>query len=63
MKVKCINNKGWLYLTLDKIYEVINISTNDDYFIIDDYGDERWFPKKWFKLLSEIRNKKIDKLL
>jgi hypothetical protein len=63
MKVECIKNKRWLYLTLGKIYKVINISINDDYLIIDDNGYKFWFSKKWFKPLYEIRNKKINKLL
>jgi hypothetical protein len=63
MKVKCIDNKGWkTWLTIDKIYEVIDID-DDNYYIKDDNGYEFWYPKEWFKLLSEIRNEKIDKLL
>ena len=31
--------------------------------IINDKGEEDWYPKEWFKPLAEIRNDKIDKLL
>ena len=61
MKIKCINNNGWEYLTVDKTYEVIE----DDnwYWIINDKGIEDWYPKELFKTLAEMRNDKINKLL
>ena len=57
MKVKCINNNGWEYLTVDKTYEVIE----DDnwYWIINDSGDEHGYPKELFKSFSEIKNETI----
>jgi hypothetical protein len=63
MKVKCIKNNNWIFhLTVSEIYNIVDI--NDSYYkIIDDIGNERWYPKKWFKTLSEIRNEKIYKLL
>ena len=63
MKVKCIDNYGWLSLTICKIYEVINIDYFGDYIIIDDDNDKWIYPKKCFKSLSDYRNEKIDKLL
>jgi hypothetical protein len=64
MKVKCIyNDNGWFYLTIGKVYEVINIDDAGDYLIMDDDNDKLWYLKKWFKPLSEIRIEKIDKLL
>ena len=67
MKVKCINIKYdrynyKSYLTIGKTYNVIR---EDDYWYwtIDDDGDERGYPKEWFKPLSEIRNETINKLL
>jgi hypothetical protein len=66
MKVKCIDNNNWHYLTLGKIYDVIEIDDEGDYYIIDNENDKLWVSKEWFKLLSEFikeRNNKIDKLL
>ena len=61
-KVKCIDDKGW-YLTIGKIYEVIQLNGNDDYIIINDKGEKLWYEKEYFISLSEIRNEKINKLL
>jgi hypothetical protein len=64
MKIKCINNNGFKKsLTVSKTYEVIYIYNDGDYEIIDDKGNEFWYPKDYFKTLYEIRNEKIDKLL
>jgi hypothetical protein len=63
MKVKCIKNKritNWL--TIGKTYELI-IQNKLFYQIIDNTGDRRYYPKEYFKPLSEIRNERIDKLL
>jgi hypothetical protein len=62
MKVVCINNYGCLNLTKDRIYDVI-IFNDSWYLIINDDGDRLWYFKEQFKLLSEIRNEKINKLL
>ena len=62
MKVKCIENNGRKYLTVDKTYEVIAIY-NNDYRIIDDDGDKYLYSKELFKSVSEIRNDTINKLL
>ena len=63
MKVKCIDKvDGWFNLTVGKIYEVIGYG-GYRYNIIDDIGDECWFPKECFKTLSELRNETINKLL
>jgi hypothetical protein len=59
MKVKCINKGIWLSLTIGKTYDVIEYDY-DGYYKMD---NEKWYPKSWFKSLSEIRNEKIDKLL
>ena len=65
MKVVCIRNNTWAGgITIGKIYDVIKLSVNDGDYIIKNDRDEIWhYPKKWFKLLSEIRNETIDKLL
>ena len=63
MKVKCIENDGWNnFLTIGKFYEVIDEDIYC-YKVINDRGIEDRLPKRWFKLLSEIRNETIDKLL
>lgn len=62
MKIKCINKYGWKYLTKNKIYEVIN-EDGGWCWIINDIGNECWYPKYLFKPLNEIRNNKIDNLL
>ena len=62
MKVVCINNYGCLNLTKDRIYDVI-IFNDSWYLIINDDGNGLWYFKEQFKLLSEIRNEKINKLL
>jgi hypothetical protein len=63
MKVKCIDNNGWSELTIGKIYNIIDIDNDNDYWLINDNGYECWYSEYLFKLLSEIRNEKIDKLL
>lgn len=63
MKVVCIDNKKLeKYLTIGKIYDVIYDS--DDYYHLINDNNRLWFYyMEDFKLLSEVRNKKIDKLL
>jgi GTPase SAR1 family protein len=64
MKVVCIDNNGYeRWLTLGKTYEVISDDGIFVYNIINDRDQDDWCNKKWFKLLSEIRNEKINKLL
>jgi hypothetical protein len=61
MKIKCIDNHNY-YLTIGKIYDVMNESV-DVYWIINDLDKIDWYYKDWFKTVAEIRNEKIDKLL
>ena len=66
MKIKCIDEDGWVYLTNGKNYEVLNktvCSNTSYYYLIDNNGRENWYETKCFKPLSEARNEKIDKLL
>ena len=64
MKVKCINDHGWRYLTIGKIYDVIKEDRDDgDYKIANDIGHELWYRKIHFKTLAEYRNETINKLL
>ena len=63
MKIKCIANYV-NYITVGKTYDVIYIFSNGDYGIIDDKGNQDWYyPKSYFKPVSEIRNETINKLL
>ena len=63
MKVQCIRNgEREKYLTIGKIYYVIDEDA-DEYLIIDDDDDEWPYIKQRFKPLSEIRNESINKLL
>lgn len=62
MKVKCIRNYIWPYLTIGKTYD-IHINNYGDYIIIDDSGNRYWYPKSNFKPFSEMRNDTINKLL
>ena len=64
MKVKCIENNGLeKSLTIDKIYDVINVD-NIGYLIINDRNIENWYIKERFKpAVAEIRNDTINKLL
>ena len=62
MKVKCIKKPGWLCLTIGKTYETIIIGMSK-YKIINDKGEADWYPKNYFKTLSELRNETINKLL
>ena len=63
MIVKCIRYDQ--YLTINKIYEVIE-RNKYWYEIIDDSGSRHGYEKNYFKSVSEIikqRNDKINKLL
>lgn len=62
MKVVCVYNIGLeKYLTLNKTYDVISISSV--YYINNDIYQNRRYKKIYFKTISEYRNDKIDKLL
>ena len=64
MKVVCVDNERGCekHLTIGKSYDLLY---KDKYYytIIDDHGNIGGYYKEYFKSLSEIRNKKIDKLL
>lgn len=67
MKIKYINNKYLVNcgLTIGKTYDVV-ILYPSGYTIIDNNVCECYYPKKYFKTLSEIikeRNDKINNLL
>jgi hypothetical protein len=68
MKVKCIDNTNpygvkYINITIGKIYNVFKKDPHYYWIMNDGNCDEISYPKKCFKLLSEIRNEKIDKLL
>jgi hypothetical protein len=64
MKIVCVDNDGgWEdFLTLGKTYDVI-YNNKYCYNILNDNGDDDWFNNSRFKILTEIRNDKINKLL
>ena len=63
MRIVCIYNyEDYYNITIGKSYEVIEYDMIE-YRIIDDDGCLIWYPKKWFKPLSEYRNETINKLL
>jgi hypothetical protein len=69
MKIVCVDNdimletyRRGIYLTVGKTYDVIEKEDNL-YHIINDINNEDWYGQFRFKLLSEYRNDKIDKLL
>ena len=63
MKIVCIKKNNYHFnITISKTYDVIE-EEDYGYIIINDRGIKDWFPKYIFKLLSEIRNEIIDKLL
>ena len=61
MKVVCRCNCNCNYITIGKTYDIIY--EGDQYLIIDDNGIRGYYPKEYFKPLSEIRNEKIERLL
>jgi hypothetical protein len=70
MKVICIDtiipgrlDEKYIHITIDKIYDTIDFSKSDQMVeIVDDSGKKCWYLKKQFKLLSEFRGDKLDKL-
>ncbi len=68
MQVICIDNGSNGYgsgrgLTLNKVYDVIDDNWTHSYLIIDDKGDKTQYIIQRFKLLSEVREEKINEIL
>ena len=72
MKVVCIDNQVVyhnlyyqnVYLTIGKCYVVYSEgSTGNTFCITDDRDIKDWYSKVRFKLLSEVRNEKLNELL
>jgi hypothetical protein len=62
-KIICIKNDGYeKFLTVNKIYIIFELYQSY-FFLIDDTCCLRKYSKNKFRLLSEIRNEKIIKLL
>ena len=66
MKIVCINNSGIIdgpiaLLTINKTYEAIEISQNQ-YYIKDNSGDERWYNQNRFKDVAIVRQEKLKQL-
>ena len=70
MKVICINTKfpgrldeNYIHITKNKIYDTIDFNRKDKMCeIVDDSGKKCWYLKKQFKILSDFRSEKLDKL-
>lgn len=71
MELVCIRNKDYIgELTINSIYYDITDTNKsqspfhtDCYFLVNDVSNTRWYMKSRFKLLSDIREEKISKLL
>jgi hypothetical protein len=66
MKIVCINNSDILQgtielLTINKTYEVLKTSQGQ-YYIKDNSGEERWYNDNRFKDISTIRKEKLKQL-
>ncbi len=71
MKVICIDNRyndmpqedNELLLTVGKTYDVIDDIASLGLVITNDEGVNHFYARELFKLLTEVRDEKIDKLL
>lgn len=66
MKIVCINNSDILnglieLLTINKTYEVLKTSQGQ-YYIKDNSGEERWYNDNRFKDIATIRKEKLKQL-
>lgn len=68
MRVICVNNEGFIHLTLGKKYDA-KLATVDVpsgqiiyYYVIDDAGCENIYSTKLFMTMGEYRNKKLEEI-
>ena len=66
MKIICINNSGIIngpieLLTINKIYDAIKVS-QDQYYIKDNSGEERWYNYNRFKDMAIVRQEKLKQI-
>jgi hypothetical protein len=66
MKIICINNSEIIngpieLLTINKIYEAIKVS-QDQYYIKDNSGEERWYNYNRFKDMAIVRQEKLKQI-
>lgn len=58
LKVKCTSNENYrFYLTINKVYEVLE-ETEFSYYMIDDSNDKDHFPKERFEIVKEEKQVK-----
>lgn len=59
------NINGDKLLTKGKVYFSTNVrfKDSDNYYMIDDLGDGRWWPSHIFKTIQEKRQKILEELL
>lgn len=64
---KCKENRGNLYLTVDKVYDVVgtnNLSYSERVIILTNDNNQRLqLPLSWFISVEEYRDKKLNKIL
>lgn len=73
MKVVCINNRVIIdshgsgktsELTMDKIYDAhISLTDEDKYYLCNDNGQSSYYFTRRFRLLDDVREEKINKIL
>lgn len=52
MKVKCIDNGEYLYITIGTVYEVLEADV-DSFLVLNDVNDEVHYPKARFEEINE----------
>ena len=53
MKVKCIDTKHYVHISLEKVYEVYYEDLNGNYYLKDDSEDGFFYTKDCFMVLCE----------
>ena len=61
MKVVCIKECSFKLLTINKIYEATKVS-QDQYYIKDNSGEERWYNYNRFKDMAIVRQEKLKQI-
>lgn len=60
----CIKNHTEIHLTIGKIYKCDELDDESlTYYLVCNDGYYHFQPKSWFRLVSEIREEKINKIL
>lgn len=65
MKVKCVRTYGELFLTIGKIYKVLdegNIGSTPVYYLKKDNGFRDWLAQSSFITIEQLREEKLKQL-